>query len=578
MDIKFILDIQHKVGLAVSCVFLWIILSSPAWSDQVDAVLQAGTKALQEENLDAAVDQFSHALTLGTLSRAQWVAGYEGLCAAQYKKSLAKENQELTQRAIANCDAAIAIKSDHQRAFRLRGTAYLTAGYPQKALEDLSVAAALDATDYLTFQNRGLAYAKLGKPQEAIRDFDTAISLNPDHPWSYYNRGRLHAAQGSHDKAIEDFSVFIRFKRDYEPVYLYRGRSWMEQNRYRQAISDFYESLRLQPNDNPRAHTYRGITLYLSDRYAEAMLDFEKAREIKPDDAQNRLWLYLTLERLGKPGTSALADLGDVNTKDHWPSAMFGFLQGKEEAEITLQTIRGLAKPDQMEEREDLALFFIGERAAIKGQADAAKKWFDRILAKPNSVGEWKHVTRQQLQHLSVAGTSKKIGLADMTPQKADVTVVVDPNFASHSPANKLAREKTDPNHPQKTVASGSLPSSEPSRLPKTATKPPKKTANPSVQDQNPLGSLKTAPMQSPHKPGSYAFKVASFEGSRYADQTLAEMTNLKLPVYTQSIDANGRHFTRVWVGPFVSEAEAQLAWQKVKTQTNRNPSHVRMR
>ena len=396
---------------------LVIFQGAAAWAG-TDETLAEGAQALREKTPEKSLEKFSSVINAEGPSRLQQADAYAGRCAARYKQSLRKQDLEMTREAISDCNQAIALRSDHHRSYRLRGTAYLTAGYSERALEDLNVAFALDPKDHLTLQNRGLANAKLGHSHAAIADFNAAINLQPNHPWSYYNRGRLHAANDRQKQAIKDFSGFIRLKRGYSPVFLHRGRSLMLLGNYRKAMADFNENLRLQPTNNPTSQAYRGITLFLLGRYQEAARDFKGVLAYWPGNLEDRIWLSLALKRAGKPDGEAFAGEGGSFDAKTWPGAAVAFLQGHVTAKDMLSAARSSKDRQLAQEREGLAMFLLGENALIHNRIQKAREWFRRVGAKTAKKPGIHHAARQELRRIragvrpvrAVVKKSKSVG------------------------------------------------------------------------------------------------------------------------------------------------------------------------
>ncbi|MBF0107973.1 MAG: tetratricopeptide repeat protein [Magnetococcales bacterium] len=590
------------------------LVSVPCWAGPtIGESLVLGAEALGQEHLDQAIEQFGQAIETGSDRREQMAAAYEGRCAARYKKSLIDADTDLTREALEDCTRALVSQSDHQRAWRLRGTVHLTLGDPERALEDLNVALALAPEDHLTLQNRGLALARLGRTEKAVADFDRAIKLKPGHSWSFYNRGRLHLAQGLHEKAIDDFSSFIRFRRDYEPAYLHRGRGYLAIGAYQQSLVDLYESLRLKPEGNGEALFLRGISLYLLERYDEAIADFEEVRRLDDSDATNALWMYLARERLGKPGRDAFAGIRDLKEDRQWPGVMVSFMMGRGEVDAVLTAASVHAPPHgQPGETENLALFFLGELERIKQKPDQGKVWFSRLLEKKPGA-PWVHaalwITRET--------RPETVHVATHPPSTSAVTppFIIDPEGSNHPPGRAVEeRELPPPADSQAfvgqtpTVRPGApLTSGTPMRSRMTAQVPGNSDDNGSEwMSREPMppvrGSLESMgqsssgivapsqptlpvrpetqgkPRRSPHVPGTYAFKLAAYENSELADQALAELSRMGLPVYLQDFMVQNHTYLRIWVGPFKTETQAKVAWKKVSAIPGKTPSAVRKR
>lgn len=521
----------------------------------IDETLHDGAQSLRDLNLDQAIAAFTQVLDNPEANRDQRVTAYSGRCAAHYRISLDRRDREMTRQAIGDCDRAIELKSNHQYSFRLRGTAYLTIGEPARALDDLNVAAALETEDHLTLQNRGLANAKLGNIQAAIADFNIAIHLKPTHPWSYYNRGRLYAAQGDHEKAIRDFTTFLGHKPLYDPAFLHRGRSHMLLGRYQLAVADFYESLRLKPDDNPASHAYRGVSLFMLARYQEAVADFRAVMDHWAGNMENRMWLFLALERLGKPGQEAFAGLRtDLDTRT-WPGVMIAFLQGRLPVHKTLAAVRRTDDPAERRDRESLLLFFLGERALMAGRPERARKWFEQVKDDPADRPAIYHAVRHELQALPVATKQEAAPPAVTPPASAPPTVTV--GVAAVGPASQGRSE-----------------------APKAAQPPvqaqPEAVQAAAVPGPRRLPSAPTRSSSAEHPPGKFVFKVASFHESANAEDAIQEAKELGYPVYAQEVTVHDQLYQRVWVGPFGTLEEAQQARARVRAMPGRTPSAIR--
>ncbi|MBF0131956.1 MAG: tetratricopeptide repeat protein [Magnetococcales bacterium] len=584
-------------------ILLAYLIATPGLATETDnEFLRKAAESLNREELDLAVEQFSHAIKASGGNREQLASAYEGRCAALYKKGLLNNNKALTREAISDCNKAVEAKADHQRAYRLRGTAHLTIGDTFRALDDLNVAQSLDPQDPLTLQNRGLALARLGQIEKAIADFNHSIQIKSDNYWSYYNRGRLYSTQGRHDNAIDDFSSFIRFRRDYEPAYLHRGKSWLSTGAYQQSLVDLYESLRLKPQDNGAALFLRGVSLYLLERYDEALPDFEEVVRLDNLDAVNAMWLFLARERLGKPGGEAFAGNANLKESDQWPGIMIAYMQGRGQPESVLaatQTQEGSKRPG---ETENLALFFMGEMASLKKLPTGENTWFTKLLNKDKG-DPWVHAAIWRTRDMSAAEVARTepephqvpeattnpvvAQVAAMPPEKPVITtqttttaaatpLVVDnpPTVRMNNPLSSGTPIKH--NRPMYTTRPLNTIQAIQISLPTEDAVPEKSPVQ--TPEENAAPAAKTIKPRSPHVPGSYAFKLASFESTEHADQALAEMSGMKLPVYLQDFNVNDHSYLRVWVGPFKTENQATEAWTKVSSLPGRNPSSVRQR
>lgn len=417
------------VGITLFCI--------PAFAGYEEK-LQAGSLALKKLNQKQAIEHFSQIIDAADATQAQRVAAFSGRCAAHYKQSLISKETRQARQAIDDCSWAIAIQSDYQRAYRLRGTAYLTIGDLDHALSDLNVAVALDPKDYLSLQNRGLVRTNQNHIDTASADFDAAIKINPRHPWNYYSRGQLYASQDHHEQAIADFNRFIRLRQNYGPAYLHRGKSWMLTEQYPQAVADFDKAFHLQPA-HKAIQAYRGITLFLLGEYAKAENDLRTAIQNAPQEMENRVWLFLALEWQKKPSNEAFSiETEQLNRVDPWPSLMSDLLLNKISTNDALDSLQKVADLELRRKQESLILFLSGEQALLRNLPDEAKHWFQKI-----SIGQKQMPTIRHATHHALRKLSKQAEPKPMQAQSA-VTIATPKPDPMAKPAAKLTTKPSN--------------------------------------------------------------------------------------------------------------------------------------
>ncbi|MBF0456151.1 MAG: tetratricopeptide repeat protein [Magnetococcales bacterium] len=519
-----------------------LLLAVPAWADEVEEALRAGSQALLGKDMDRAIDHFRRAMTVGRPNRVQMVTAHSGLCASRYKKSMINKDSALTQKAVTDCDAAIRLKSDYQSVYRMRGIAYLTLGNLERAIEDLNIAVALEPDDYLAVQNRGLAKAKLGYSQSAIFDFDRSIQLKPNHPWGYYNRGRLHAASSQHQKALDDFDTFIRFKQGFEPVYLHRGVSQMSLGQYQEAAESFNEAIHLRKGKNPQGLLRRGSALYLAGRYGEAIQDIERAVDLDPDTLEYRFWLHLVRGRLNQSIRNIFPEARGESDTQTWPGVMAAHLTGRVEAHTVMNVIDRMPKKPGQEETKSLATYLIGEWADIQDQTRVARKWMNILAKDTKNSSPWSHSARMQVKRLD--------RLLALRPKEPRTARPAEEPFS-------IVRKSAEPREQNRERRRSWYDEREPAR--------PAERAR----------SVEPARSRQASHTGMYVFKVASFQDIDNADKALVEVTDMGYEVYLQEVMVKGDRYLRVWVGPFSSMREANAARNRVKTLPGYHPTKV---
>lgn len=92
-----------------------------------------------------------------------------------------------------------------------------------------------------------------------------------------------------------------------------------------------------------------------------------------------------------------------------------------------------------------------------------------------------------------------------------------------------------------------------------------------------PVAVTPVAPsISSPGK--EYLFRVGSYQDQDNAAQIKRSIESMGLPMFEEEIKVDGRHFYRIWVGPFDEAAKAQAAFEKVSRLPGQFPEAVHLR
>src|SRR5690606_26337158 len=79
-----------------------------------------------------------------------------------------------------------------------RGTTFGNLGQYERAIADCDRALALDPNYALAYVNRGTMFGELGQHERAMLDYDRALALDPTFALAYVGRGRSYGALGEH--------------------------------------------------------------------------------------------------------------------------------------------------------------------------------------------------------------------------------------------------------------------------------------------------------------------------------------------------------------------------------------------
>lgn len=81
----------------------------------------------------------------------------------------------------------MAIETENDDVYSLRGYCNQELGLYEKALEDYGKAISIQPNDHKHFSNRGLLYIKLENFTNALSDYEKAIQLSPNENLKYIN-------------------------------------------------------------------------------------------------------------------------------------------------------------------------------------------------------------------------------------------------------------------------------------------------------------------------------------------------------------------------------------------------------
>jgi len=155
-----------------------------------------GLALFNEGKTEEAINQYNESLSITPLVMDHVVA--------YNNRGIAYSRLGIYQRALADLNKAIAMKSDYADAYGNRGVIYSNLGQNQLAFEDFNKAIQLQPDFADLYNNRGVAYYKLGFYQSAVEDFSKAVSLNPYYADAYYKRAVIYLEQGNTELGCRD--------------------------------------------------------------------------------------------------------------------------------------------------------------------------------------------------------------------------------------------------------------------------------------------------------------------------------------------------------------------------------------
>ncbi|WP_294536496.1 tetratricopeptide repeat protein [uncultured Rhodoblastus sp.] len=255
-------------------------------------------------------------------------------------------------------------------AYANRCIVYHAQGETQKAQANCDAAIQQDPGSWLAYQMRGEIAEKLGSPDKALADYDKAIEVGARNAAIFVNRGDIFLAGGHADRALADFNKAIELNDRSVLAYIGRGGAFVARGDADSAIADFGKVIELAP-DKAIAWFDRGAAFFAKGENARAAQDFTQALRLDPSNAYAAIWRFLARARVGD-GDAAKAELLAGSAKISrtawpWPAAQL-FLGDKDAGE----TLAAAKSPgDQCE-----AQFYLGEERLLKNARDESLAYF----------------------------------------------------------------------------------------------------------------------------------------------------------------------------------------------------------
>ncbi len=193
---------------------------------------------------------------------------------------------------------------------------------------------------------RGITYSNLSQPDRAVQDFTRAIQIEPRNGVTYVDRGVAFHALKDYDRALTDFAEGIALQADFALGYISRGHLYYYRDRLEEAAQDFAD----------------GVSVATGE-----------------DFLYGALWHYLTLQRLGRDGKKALAELTKERDLTAWPGPIVKLYLGESSADHALaQATGGEKQSARMQQCE--AQFYVAQHYLLAGDSERAASAFRKAV------------------------------------------------------------------------------------------------------------------------------------------------------------------------------------------------------
>jgi tetratricopeptide (TPR) repeat protein len=187
--------------------------------------------------------------------------------------------QENLAAAIADYSRAIKLDKGENRYYENRGMAYLKAERFKEAEADLSRAIKNNAVNFDLYLLRARAFAGLKAWENSIKDVQLYLTYFENDHLAIYQCGEYYFQSEDFINALKCFNINLKDDPNNSLYYKARGKTYVKTSTYSYAISDLAMSLDLNPDD-AETWMYMGIAKIRSNAREGGCSDLEKSRHM----------------------------------------------------------------------------------------------------------------------------------------------------------------------------------------------------------------------------------------------------------------------------------------------------------
>lgn len=163
-------------------------------------------------------------------------------------------------------------------AYCLRGNIYYEKKQDAKALADYNAALALKPDFISCLDDRGILYARAGKLEKALADFNRALQMQPNYKLALLNRAITYLDAKQFENAIRDYQQYLKMDPDYAEAYNSIGICYQSLGQYQQSLEPFNEAIKRNSKVG-NFYLNRSYTWFALGNVNEARTDAFSARQ-----------------------------------------------------------------------------------------------------------------------------------------------------------------------------------------------------------------------------------------------------------------------------------------------------------
>lgn len=200
--------------------------------------------------------------------------------------------------AMANFQAALAIRPAYAEAQTNLGESLLRQGRPDEAMVPITEALRLNPSLPEAHVNFGAVLSRQGKTAEAVEQYRLAVQLDPANAEAHGGLGAILTDLGRPEEALAELTEAVRLKPDDADGHYNLGRLYGLTGRAAEAIAEFSRAVALRPDD-PQNHYNLGVALASTESLDGAAEEFRAAIRLSPGYANAHFNLGIALAQAG---------------------------------------------------------------------------------------------------------------------------------------------------------------------------------------------------------------------------------------------------------------------------------------
>jgi lipoprotein NlpI len=255
-------------------------------------------------------------------------------------------------------------------AYANRAAVHDAQGQADKALADCDKALALDPDLILPHQIRGDIWLKRGETAKALADYDAAIQRGASYAGIFIDRGNLLLASGETDKAIADFDRALALNPKSGRALVARGGALFTAGDFLRARADLDTAIEREPGAALAWFNRGSVDYALGDR-AKAAENFRQAQRLDAKNAYAALWLFIASD--GEAAKAELAAQAKKLAPTAWPRPVVQFYLGEKDAAQLLAAATTAAERCE-------AQFYLGQQKLLAGAGEQARPFLQQAV------------------------------------------------------------------------------------------------------------------------------------------------------------------------------------------------------